>query len=130
MSNGEVARIAEQVRRSLEGEAWHGPAVLEAIDGVTAAEASARPIGGAHTIWEIVLHLTGTYRLVLRRLAGNASPLTPEEDWPAVGDPTDARWTEAVAALRAADARFREAILHYPAYRLDGPVVAGVPYPA
>ena len=30
MPHRELARIAEPVRRSLEGEAWHGPAVLEA----------------------------------------------------------------------------------------------------
>ena len=126
----ELARIAEQVRRSFEGEAWHGPAVLEALDGVTAAMASARPIAGAHTIWELVLHLTATYDLVLRRLSGDATRLTPEDDWPPMGDPTEERWAEAVAALRAADSRAREAIARHPADRLDEPIVAGVPYPA
>lgn len=40
-----------------------------------------------------------TYRLVLRRLKGDATPLTPAEDWPAVPAPTGANWRAAVAAL-------------------------------
>ena len=130
MHHPELQRIAEQVRRSLEGGAWHGPAVLEALDGVPAGEAVARPVAGAHTIWELVLHLTGTYELVLRRLAGDPRPLEPDEDWPPTGDPTEAGWAEAVAGLRAADARIREAIVRFPAHRLDEPIVAGVAYPA
>ena len=56
----ELERLEEQLRLSFEGEAWHGPSVLEALDDVTADVASAHPIDGAHSIWERVLHLTGT----------------------------------------------------------------------
>ena len=41
---GELERIEDQLRRGLEGGAWHGPAVLELLAGVTAAQAHARPI--------------------------------------------------------------------------------------
>jgi uncharacterized damage-inducible protein DinB len=76
----ELERLDEQLRLSFEGEAWHGPSVMEAIDGVTADVARAHPIAGAHSIWELVLHLAATYRLVLRRVDGDASPLTAQED--------------------------------------------------
>src|SRR5215469_322811 len=85
---GELERIAEQLRRGLEGGAWHGPAVLELLAGVTAAQAHARPIPGARGIWELVLHLGGAYRLVLRRLRGNSTQLAPDEDWPPVPEPS------------------------------------------
>ena len=45
----ETERIAEQLKRAFEGEAWHGPAVQEVLAGVTAAGAAARPIASAHT---------------------------------------------------------------------------------
>jgi hypothetical protein len=32
----EVERIADQLRRAVEGEAWHGPALLELIEGMSA----------------------------------------------------------------------------------------------
>jgi hypothetical protein len=57
----ELARLEEQLQRSFEGEAWHGPSLRETLDGVTAEEASRHPIPGAHSIWELVLHLAGTY---------------------------------------------------------------------
>ena len=73
---GELERIEDQLRRGLEGGAWHGRAVLELLAGITAAQAHARPIPGAHGIWELVLHLGGAYRLVLRRLRGRDSART------------------------------------------------------
>jgi hypothetical protein len=78
----EIARIDDSLRRAMEGGAWHGPAVLEVLRDVTAAQAHDHPIRGAHSIWELTLHLGGAYRLVLRRLRGDAAPLATAEDCP------------------------------------------------
>ena len=51
--------IADQISRAFRGESWHGPSVREVLAGVSAEDAAAHPIAGAHSIWEIVLHLTG-----------------------------------------------------------------------
>ena len=75
--SGEPKRLEEQLRRAHEGEAWHGPSLLEALAGVSAEQAAARPIAGAHSIWELVLHLGSDYSLVLRRLSGDGRQLTP-----------------------------------------------------
>src|SRR6478672_13585629 len=88
--SNELARLEGQLRSAFEGPSWHGPAVLELLRDVTPAEAAARPIAGAHTIWELVLHLTAVYDLVLRRLRGDKRPLTPDEDWPPIPKATDA----------------------------------------
>src|SRR4026208_1811235 len=44
-SMAEVDRLEEQLRRTLEGEAWHGPSVLELLAGACAAQGGtpARP---------------------------------------------------------------------------------------
>jgi hypothetical protein len=52
----------------MEGEAWQGPSVLEALEGVSAKQAATHPIAGAYSIRELVLHLCGTYGSVLWRL--------------------------------------------------------------
>jgi uncharacterized damage-inducible protein DinB len=127
---GELARIEDQLRRAMEGGAWHGPAVMELLDGVTAEQASARPIAGAHSIWELVLHLGGAYRLVLRRLRGDATPLALDEDWPPVPNPTADNWQAAVAGLRALNAEVRRAVVGFDSGRLDHPLVAVPPYTA
>jgi uncharacterized damage-inducible protein DinB len=126
----ELQRIEDQLRRALEGEAWHGPAVLEVLAGVSADQARARPIPGAHTIWELVFHLGGTYRLVLRRLHGDATPLAPDEDWPSVPDPTEETWRAAVERLRDLNGQIRRAVAGFDPAQLDRPLVADPPYTA
>jgi uncharacterized damage-inducible protein DinB len=125
-----VMRLDEQLRLALEGKAWHGPAVLEALAGVSAAQASSHPIAGAHSIWELVLHIGSDYALVLRRLAGDGRPLTPEEDWPSPPPATAESWQEAMAALRRANEELREAVRAFPPQKLDEPLVPESPYTA
>jgi uncharacterized damage-inducible protein DinB len=126
----EVRRLEEQLRLSFEGPAWHGPSVLEALDGVTAAGAHRRPIEGVHSIWELVLHIAGGYRLVLRRLEGDGRPQTGDEDWPAVPAATDANWAADVRMLRDLNAQLRGAIRAFDPDRLDDPLVEHPPYSA
>jgi hypothetical protein len=73
----ELQRIQDQIGRSLDGEAWHGPALMEVLSGVNARAAIARPIPNAHTIWEILLHVSASTELVLARLRGKARTLSP-----------------------------------------------------
>ena len=126
----ELERLEAQLRQAFEGEAWHGPSVLETLQGVGPAEAHAHPVPGAHSIWELVLHLASTYRLVLRRLQGDGRQLTPSEDWPTVPEPTGPHWQEAVAALRELNEQVRSAVLRFDPARLDEPLVPQPPYTA
>jgi uncharacterized damage-inducible protein DinB len=126
----EIARIDDSLRRAMEGGAWHGPAVLEVLRDVTAAQAHDHPIRGAHSIWELTLHLGGAYRLVLRRLRGDAAPLATAEDWPSVPEPTEENWRHTVAALRELNEETRRGIARFETERLDEPLVADPPYTA
>jgi len=47
----ETTRLADQLRRAFKGEAWHGPSVLEILDGIDAKRAATHPIDGVHSIW-------------------------------------------------------------------------------
>lgn len=126
----EQSRLDEQLGWALEGEAWHGPSVLEAVEGVTAEQAAAHPIAGAHSIWELVLHLCGTYDLVLRRLGGDGRQMTESEDWPAVPAPSAENWIEASDVLKQLNEKLRLAVRNFPAERLDQPLVPEAPYTA
>ncbi len=130
MTDRDRARLQQQLTAAFEGPAWHGPAVLEVLDGVSAAMAATRPIAGAHSIWELVLHLTGTYQLVLRRLHGDARNLSPAEDWPPVPAPTDESWRDSVSELRRLHLELRRRIAAAEAIDLDTPLVDEPPYTA
>ena len=114
----ETERIAEVIDQAAVGEAWHGPALQQAVSGVGAEDARARPVAGAHTIWEIVLHMTTWANEVERRLRENARPLDASEDWPAPGPEGEAAWTEVKSALVDAHRLLRQTIREFPPRRL------------
>jgi len=126
----EVNRLEEQLRRALEGEAWHGPSLLELLAGVSAAQAASHPIAGAHSIWELVLHLSTDYDLVLRRLAGDGRQLTPAESWPAGPEATEENWQQTLQELKLLNEKLRQAVRDFPDERLDDLLVPESPYTA
>ncbi len=104
----EIERITDELQRALYGETWHGPSLTDALTDVTAAQAAAKPLPSAHSIWEIVLHLTFWAETVGRRL-DSAAPVTVAEgsaDWPGIGstagDATEDAWHQAVSRLEDA----------------------------
>ena len=99
-THSESALIADQLRRAFEGDAWHGPALLELLQGVNAATAAAKPVGNAHSIWELVLHIAAWDAAALRRLSGEKTQLTGEANFPAVPKPTEAAWRNGVARAK------------------------------
>ena len=115
----EVKRIEDQLKRAFEGGAWHGPAVLEALEGVTAAEAAARPIPSAHSIWELVLHMATWKDVVSRRLQGESFDVPAEVDWPPVRATGASEWKAALARLHEAHERVRSTLAQQKDAELD-----------
>jgi uncharacterized damage-inducible protein DinB len=114
----ETARIADQLRRAFSGEAWHGDSLLEILDGVAAAQAAARPIKHAHSIWELVLHITAWDNAVRRRLAGEAVELSDEQNFPSVMDASEGAWRRAVESAKRVHNELIEAVAAFPDERL------------
>src|SRR5579862_1052329 len=96
----EAASIADQLRRAFEGEAWHGPALLELLEDVDAATAAAKPIPKVHSIWELVLHVAVWDDAALRRLDGKKWQPTGLANFPPVPKPTEAAWRKAITQAR------------------------------
>ena len=122
---GEIERIEDQLRRSFEAEAWHGPSVLEALENVTAEKAAARPFAQAHSIWEIVLHITATQTLVLRRLQGGSTSLSPEQDWPSVPNSSEDSWVSTLTALKRSHSELSQAVSKVSDSVLDREILPG-----
>jgi uncharacterized damage-inducible protein DinB len=117
----ETKRIASQLRRSYEGEAWHGPSLRELLEDVTAERAAAKPLAGAHSIWELVLHIDAWERAALSVVGGSRfDVLAGDADWPPLRETSAEAWQgaldrlesttrELVAVIRAMDdARLEE----------------------
>jgi uncharacterized damage-inducible protein DinB len=115
----ETARIADQLRRAFGGEAWHGDSLFEILDGITAAQAAARPIKNAHSIWELVLHIAAWDGAVRRRLGGEALALSDEQNFPPVSDTSESAWRKALAHVRQVHDELIAAVSAFPDSRLD-----------
>ncbi len=123
----EVERIADQLKRAFEGNAWHGPSVMEVLNGVTAQQATARPFPAAHTIWELALHIGAWERACLRRLQGERAELTDSEDWPPIADTSDDAWQQLKTTLQSGNLELRNVVAALDPERLDQPIVVGMP---
>ena len=97
----EIERLADQLQRAFYRDAWCGPSLLETLEGVTAERAAARPLARAHSIREIVSHVSGWKRVVHQRLEGRAVALPEEGDWPQAADMSEQSWRETLAKLQA-----------------------------
>jgi hypothetical protein len=98
--SSEIGRITDQLKRAVEGNAWHGPALFEILGDVDASTAARRPIPDAHTIWELTLHVAGWDGVVLRRLRGKEATLEGEDNFPIVADSSESAWKRALQLLR------------------------------
>lgn len=127
----ETARIIAQHRNAFDGDPWHGDPLMTLLAGVPARIASARPIliPGAHTVREIVRHLTFWYDGAVRRLDGHVFEADEIQQWPAgQGDgPDEAAWRQERDDLVRAHRDFLEAVSRLDDAELDRPV-PGKPY--
>lgn len=125
----EVSRILDQLHRAYEGPAWHGPALREILAGVTFETAAQRPIPGAHTIWELVLHLAVWISVPTRRIIGDEIPtLPPDQDWPATPEPSESGWRDALNQLAEAQRNLESEVSQLTDDRLRERVLGEVPY--
>ena len=119
----EVERIVDQFRRAFDGDAWHGPALLPILNGISAVQASAHPIPTAHSIWELVLHITAWERACKRRLEGDRAQLSDQEDWPAVSETTEEAWQKTKQDLIENHRKLLTVIGSLDESRLDQPII-------
>ena len=111
---------AQSIERSLSGPMWHGPSLIDLIGDVNADQANAKPVAGAHSIWELVLHII-TWNDIVRERIGSREPVgvTPERDWPKVLDPSPDAWRDTVELLKESKRLLADEVRALPDARLD-----------
>jgi len=122
MENGdsEGSQLVDQLEREHSGEPWHGTSLVGILSGITARQAAARPVADAHTIWELVLHLTAWKGEVRRRLGGAPAGTPSEGDWPELpSSPTAEAWRQALDALEEAHRALVDTIARIPDEQLS-----------
>jgi uncharacterized damage-inducible protein DinB len=118
----ESVRLADQIRRAFEGTAWHGDSVLELLAGVNAKTAAAKPVKGAHSIWELLLHIAAWDDAVRRYIRGEAVTLSDEQNFPPVKEVSEAAWRQAIESAKQTHNELIKAVAVFPDARLQDPV--------
>lgn len=104
----EIERIVDQMDRAFAGDAWHGPPLKSLLQGLLAEDASKHAIEGAHSVWELVLHLTAWNDFMRHELMGERAEVTTEKDWPPVWDASEVAWKRALESLSESHNRLRQ----------------------
>lgn len=121
----EPKRVASQIRRSHEGEAWHGPSLMEALEGVDCGIAASRPAASSHSIWELVKHVAAWQAMALFAVEGGEyESMSGDADWPPVTDTSAEAWVADLAAITEINAKLVAVVRSFPEARLDE-LVAG-----
>jgi hypothetical protein len=126
--SGEAAALADEVHRIAEGDPWHGPSLAELLEGISSDQASAHPLAGGHSVWELVLHVAAWVDVGRRRLEGQAVEEPEAGDYPPVGPRTAEGWEAAKADLMSGLRRLRDSVARLTAAELDSPT-PGRPFP-
>jgi len=123
----EPQRIAQLSKSVFREGGWIEVSLGDLLRSLTAAEAAAHPISGAHSTWEIALHLTAWHEAVRRRIGGEAVELSDAEDWPSPAAATEASWQATLKKLEETYAALVDAIRTLQAGKLDE-TVPGRPF--
>ena len=111
----ELEHLADQIRRSWDGPAWHGPAVSELVKDVNTDAAERRLPSGSHSIREIVQHITSWESAVVEAIHGALMPDGDwAEDWPESGAP----WASVCLQLRTVTEKLVQTVREMPSEQL------------
>ncbi|WP_396624314.1 DinB family protein [Luteitalea sp.] len=119
MGTSRTAFLIDELHRAFDGDPWHGPSFMLALQGVTLAQAQGQVSPDVHGIAEIVAHATSWTVEVTRRLGGHPAGDPEDGDWPIPAAIDEAGWVAMHLSLANAVARAIEAIAGFPEARWD-----------
>jgi hypothetical protein len=102
--------IYQQFHHGFQGEPWHGKSAMAIIDASDPAKVFTHWIPNAHSIAELVIHLTGWTEEALSRLDGKEAGDPRRGDWPPVVQKSAGAWQHIKEEFRNAHRQLMERI--------------------
>lgn len=119
----EIDHIITLLERTFEANAWHGPSVKEAIQGMTEAESHTR-LPNTHSIIELVGHMAAWRKYVVRKVLGDSSYTVSDE----ANFPSGKNWAEIAQHLKESQEELVNVLRQFPLQDIFSQV-AGVTQP-
>lgn len=115
MRKTEIQNLIDTLSHTFEKNAWHGPAVLEALEDLSAVQAEQR-IGNSHSIIELIVHMTAWRNFVCEKLEGNA---TYDIETDEMNFPSTKNLKTAIQELKASQKRLLKLLEQTPIEKLE-----------
>jgi uncharacterized damage-inducible protein DinB len=116
----ELKHLIKMLQHTYEKNAWHGPAVKEVLENVTAKDALKR-LPDSHSIIELVAHMTAWRTFVVKKLQGVVEYKVTDE----MNFPTPEDWSKTLEELDASQSRLLDALKSFDSSKLYDPVPHG-----
>jgi len=94
--------LSKEFNNAYQGQPWHGKSSLEIIEASDPTKVFSHWIPNAHSIAELVLHLTAWTEEALDRLQGREAKEPLRGDWPVVSGTDLATWQRMLADFKLA----------------------------
>jgi|1185.fasta_scaffold214316_2 uncharacterized damage-inducible protein DinB len=102
---------AQTIGQVYNGDAWYGSSVSAILEGVTAEQAGQRVIPNAHSIYELVEHISVWQEFFVLKLKGETVNDVPDDqNFPSPEGLTEEKWQKALARLSSTTAQLVKAI--------------------
>lgn len=95
-----INQLTDQLRRTFDGAAWHGPNLLDSLRDLPAEQRLVR-IGDSHNIAELVRHLIAWRRYAIRKLTGDRDyEVTDPENFATLDQLDEPAWERMLEELQ------------------------------
>jgi len=113
----DLSKIAETLKQTYNGDAWHGPSVMATLSNLSGDEARAK-IGNGHSIIEIVSHMTSWRNFAIQKLTGHDSFDVSEK----ANFPTEPDWNVVLKKLNESQEELLNALTRFTEEKLQDQV--------
>lgn len=110
----ETDRIARLLEKTFDRQPWYGSSIMDTLQQLSPAIVDMHQ-GKAHSVIELILHMTAWRKFVIHRLSGDDSFQISDD----LNFPKPSTWEGAVADLKASQEELISAIQSFPENRLS-----------
>lgn len=82
--NNDTLKLTKHLQEVFDGDPWYGDNIIKKLSAITSDEANYHPATGAHSIAQLLKHMTNWKRMVAEKLRNNTAEnieMNSKEDW-------------------------------------------------
>jgi uncharacterized damage-inducible protein DinB len=100
-----MINLVNELTNAYKGDAWHGNNTLQLILQANPEKVFTHPIPDAHSIAELVLHLTAWTEEVTDRITGEGAKEPVKGDWPIPAEKSEVEWSIIIDGFKSVNER-------------------------